>query len=273
MKNMSPPTVRLWICGLSSVWLLAGCSSTPVHADATLPGFAVVELFTSEGCSSCPPADKVLGELAQEAERSQADIYTLAFHVDYWDSLGWRDPYSALWATQHQRAYAAALHGRGLYTPQMVVNGRDEFIGSHGTQARANIASSVAEPRRHQLQLEVRSDAQRVSVHFELGAPPIAASVLRIALVEAEAIDTVKAGENAGRVLHHVHVVRAFETMPLASDSKGDVSLVWPADFGPAQRAASSVVVYVQQRDNMEIIAASSASVSTSAHVTPKHQS
>jgi hypothetical protein len=225
----------------------------------------VVELFTSEGCSSCPPADDVLGELTREAEHAGRAVYTLAFHVDYWDSSGWRDPYSASWATQQQRAYAAALRSRGLYTPQMVVNGRDEFIGSHGEQARTSIASALAASRRSQLQLAAHRDGQRVVAHFALSNVAPADSVLRVALVEAEAATQVQAGENAGRTLRHVHVVRAFQSVPLAAALTGDVSLAWPAELTPAQRDGASLVAYVQQRSSMQISAAARASLSPAA--------
>jgi hypothetical protein len=252
--------VRVWIRSLLGVWLLAGCA--PAHAAAPEP-FAVVELFTSEGCSSCPPADDVLGQLAHEAELSGRAIYALAFHVDYWDSLGWRDPYSATWATRQQREYAAALHGRGLYTPQMVVNGREEFIGSRGAQARASIASAIARAGSLRLQIKAqrgREYPERVGVRFQLSATPPVDSVLRVALVEAEAVEHVQTGENAGRVLRHVHVVRAFESVALAAGLTGNVSLAWPVGLAPMQRESASVIGYVQQRADMRIIAAARSS-------------
>jgi hypothetical protein len=241
---------------------LAGCA----RATAAAPdGFALVELFTSEGCSSCPPADDVLGQLTLEAARDKRPVYTLAFHVDYWDGPGFRDAYSASWATQQQRAYAAALASRGLYTPQMVVNGHDEFIGSHAAQARASIAAEIAQPRSSQLRLSARRDPERVVVHYQLSTAPAAGAVLRLALVEAEAVQQIDAGENAGRRLRHVHVVRAFQTVALDAKGAGDASLAWPADFTRAEQAGAQIVGYVQQRATMAISAAASISVPAAA--------
>jgi len=242
---------------LSSAFPLFGCEAQ-AHAAKSEPGFAVVELFTSEGCSSCPRADDVLNDLSAEASRDGRPVYTLAFHVDYWDESGWRDPYSAPWATQYQRAYVGALQAQGLYTPQMVVNGRDEFIGSHAAHARASISRERSKPRSQQLQLTGRRDSERVVVHYDLSAAA-SDSVVRVALVEQEATTDVLAGENAGRRLRHVHVVRAFGSTPAAKS--GDVSIAWPAGFGPDRRANAFVIGYVQQRATMEITSAARANL------------
>jgi hypothetical protein len=218
---------------------------------AAAPGFAVVELFTSEGCSSCPPADAVLGNLADAAVKAGKPIYTLAFHVNYWDNRAWRDPYSSVAGTQHQRAYAAALHGHGVYTPQMVVNGREQLIGSDAAKAESSIATALAGASSSQLQVSARRVGEKVSVQYQLPAAPEAGSVLRLALVQAEATGHVLGGENAGRVLRHVNVVRAFETVPLTAATTGSGSLAWPKDL-----TSATLVAYVQQRGNTQITAA-----------------
>src|SRR6476620_3102500 len=110
-------------------------------------GFAVVELFTSEGCSSCPPADAVLARLAADTRDRGLAVYPLAFHVDYWDRLGWRDPHSAKAYTDRQYAYAAALGAAGqVYTPQMVVNGTAAFAGSNAREADRQVAAALVRP-------------------------------------------------------------------------------------------------------------------------------
>lgn len=231
------------------------CESEAQAAVKPGPGFAVVELFTSEGCSSCPKADDVLNALSDEAKDGRP-VYTLAFHVDYWDKTGWRDPYSASWATDHQREYAVALDAQGLYTPQMVVNGREEFIGSHEAHARASIAKERATPRSQELQVRARPGADRVDVHFDLsGAAPD--SKVRVALVDEEASTDVLAGENAGRHLRHAHVVRGFASAPAVKS--GELSIAWPADFTPSKRAHASVVAYVQERATLRITSAARA--------------
>jgi hypothetical protein len=244
---------------LAWVALLHGC--THVAAEPAPRGFAVVELFTSEGCSSCPPADDVLAKLAADAAQDHRPIYTLAFHVDYWDSAVWRDRFSASWATGRQRAYAAALAARGLYTPQMVVNGRDEFIGSREAQARAAISAALDQAPRHPLQLEAQRDGERVRVRYRLSSPPPSAAVLRVALVDDEDTSAIAAGENAGRTVRHVHVVRAFDSIAVR-DREGTASLAVPPGLSPAQLQRSSVVAYLQDPTTMAIEAAAGASLS-----------
>jgi hypothetical protein len=245
---------RVWLFGLLAC-LGGGCDRAMA---AAAPGFAVVELFTSEGCSSCPPADAVLGNLADAAAKTGRPVYTLAFHVNYWDNREWRDPYSTVAGTQHQRAYAAALHGRGVYTPQLVVNGREELVGSDAAKADSSIATALAGGGSSQLQVSARRVGERVSVDYQLPAAPEAGSVLRLALVQAEATGHVLGGENAGRVLRHVNVVRAFETLPLTAASAGRGSLTWPKDL---DSASATLVAYVQQRGNTQITAATRAPV------------
>src|SRR5580698_10240525 len=107
-----------------------------VSAAETRP--AVLELFTSEGCSSCPPAERIVNELAQ-----RPDVLALSFHVDYWDDLGWRDHYSLAGATARQRGYARALHRSGVYTPQAVIDGSQDIVGSQ----RGVLIEAVSAPR------------------------------------------------------------------------------------------------------------------------------
>lgn len=246
--------LRSVLLGISSLGWLSACSS--VQAAPTEPGFAVVELFTSEGCSSCPAADDVLSTLTAEASRDGSPVYTLAFHVDYWDRTGWRDPYSASWATDHQRAYVSALSAQGLYTPQMVVNGREEFIGSHAAHARSSIARERSTRRNERLQLRADRTDERVVAHFELSNPS-PDSVVRVALVDQESTTDVLAGENAGRRLRHVHVVRSFRSTPAVRS--GDVAIAWPSDLSLDQRTKTFVVAYVQKRGSLEITSAARA--------------
>ncbi|MCU1263294.1 MAG: hypothetical protein JWO80_6179, partial [Bryobacterales bacterium] len=97
----------------------------------------VVELFTSEGCSSCPPADKLLAEIERAQPVANAQVLVLSEHVDYWNRLGWRDPFSSVQFSQRQSDYSAAFQKDGVYTPQMVVDGRAEFVGSNAGDAKA----------------------------------------------------------------------------------------------------------------------------------------
>src|SRR5271167_1475342 len=129
------------------VWLsahsLAQSSGSPHQGGAPC---AVVELFTSEGCSSCPPADAALAEMAANARKSGAPVFALAFHVDYWNYLGWTDRFSDAAYTRRQSDYARAFNTDQVYTPQMIVNGVDQFVGSDRDAAKRAIDAALAKP-------------------------------------------------------------------------------------------------------------------------------
>ncbi len=174
---------------------------------ATGPAFALVELFTSEGCSSCPPADAVLQRLM-----GQPGVYALAWHVDYWDRLGWPDPFASPRWTGRQRHYAEAFALNSMYTPQMVVNGRRQFVGSSESKARAAIAEALKSPASVKLSLRVeRGETWVASLQAE-GAPK--GSVLHAVLVDGGHVIAVKRGENEGRTLRHERVVRDWKWAP-----------------------------------------------------------
>lgn len=202
----------------------------------------VVELFTSEGCSSCPPADALLGALAQ-----RDDVLALSFHVDYWNDLGWRDPYSDAAISERQRAYGH-LDGR-VYTPQMVVNGMVGFVGSRRGQAEAEIARALDAPLPIPVALDVQPAADALAATYTVSEAPEEA-VLHLALVQRAAEQPVRRGENRGRTLQHANVVRHFETGPAAS---GTATLPLPDGL---TADAMRVVAYVQQGTNGPILGA-----------------
>ena len=156
----------------------------------------VVELFTSQGCSSCPPADKLLGELAQ-----RPDVIALGYHISYWDHLGWKDPLSSEASTERQKAYATRLSGR-IYTPEMVIEGVDEFVGSHRDEVLA--ALRQAHPA---VTAPVIFGADRRSVTIGPGRGSGEVRLVRFAQHRAT---QVGAGENAGRALEDSNAVEAF---------------------------------------------------------------
>jgi hypothetical protein len=235
-------------------------SSAPGETPTPAPGFAVVELFTSEGCSSCPPADDLLASLREQAERSGKPVFVLSFHVDYWDSLGWPDPFAAPAYTERQQAYGRALGQRGIYTPQMVVNGVEAFVGSDRAHATSAIEQALARPAGAALSLAPVVDATRaagaITVRYRIsGAPLASGGELSLALVERGLESRVARGENAGRTLRHENVVRAFAQAP-ASPSSGQIALVVPRGIN---RARASLVGYVRAGASMSVVAAASA--------------
>jgi len=176
---------------------------------------AVYELFTSEGCSSCPPADELLAEVAQ-AE----GVYALAFHVDYWDQLGWADPYGQRAFSLRQRSYAARLSAGQVYTPQVVINGTAEAIGSSRAQVRSLLAEALAEPASARVTLTQEGDRLRYRVE---GAP--AGTLLHAARILPRAETVPERGENAERVWTHVNVVLELETVELDAAGEGLLEL------------------------------------------------
>jgi hypothetical protein len=216
--------------------------------------FAVVELFTSEGCSSCPPADDLLGEIVKDARKRQQRVYGLSFHVDYWNNLGWRDPYSDAAFSRRQRDYVKALKADQVYTPQMVVNGSTEFVGSNRSRARDRIDAALKQPVQTTVKLsqEEKKDPSSVVFAYEVSQAP-QGSVLNVAVVERGLVSEVKRGENGGQTLHHENVVRAFQTIRLGKAEKGTVQLKLPADL---VRKNSSAIAYVQDAGTWAILGA-----------------
>ena len=171
---------------------------------------AVVELYTSQGCSSCPPADALLGDLAR-----RKDVLAFAFHVDYWDELGWRDRFELPAATLRQRQYARQLGSASVYTPQMVVEGTADVVGGDA----AGVARLIAAPRASvPVQISVSGGELLVSVAAASGMP--AAEVTLLSYLP-QAQTAIGRGENAGRVLREYNIVRSCTTArPLARCSR-----------------------------------------------------
>lgn len=169
-------------------------------------GAIVVELFTSQGCSSCPPADRLLTEIAAGA--SARPVIALAFHVDYWNDLGWRDPFSSSSATERQEAYARSL-GRGLYTPQLVVNGRAHVVGSRRGDVERALARAEPVPSLAATGA-IEGDILRVRAEAPEGTRAV------VAVYENRLATDVRAGENRGEHLRNDRVVRAL--VPIGGD-------------------------------------------------------
>lgn len=183
-------------------------------------GFSVIELFTSEGCSSCPPADKLIEEINKEY--ADKNVLVLAYHVDYWNRLGWQDRFSNAANTQRQNYYANIFNLSSIYTPQPVVNGSEEFVGSQKTKMVHAIEASAKENKA--ITLTATFTNKKIIVDYDANSKSPEENIL-IALVEKEASTDIKRGENEGRKLHHVNIVRQFEH---ANESKGAIQFELP---------------------------------------------
>lgn len=216
---------------------------------------AVVELFTSEGCSSCPPADALLASLADDAQSAGKPVYLLSFHVDYWDRLGWSDPYADAAHTRRQRRYAQHFAARNVYTPQMIVNGSAEFVGSNRAKATHEIEQALKRKSAVAVTLKKPSrSGEEVTVEYTVSPVP-EKSLLHVAVVERELITKVPRGENAGRTLRHDNVVRRFQTIELSGAEVGKVEFKLPPSLRPER---SSVIAYVQDAGNLTVLGATS---------------
>jgi hypothetical protein len=259
MKNLLRIAVLLGgftIAFLAARAFLHSAPSSVVSLTGPSKGFAVVELFTSEGCSSCPPADQLVARIQQE-DKDQP-VYILAFHVDYWDRQGWKDAFSDTRYTQRQNRYASWLNLQSIYTPQIVVNGRQEFVGSQENTLRSAIHSGLEQTPGALLTLsEVGLDQGKVRWRYEV-KNAVANSSLIVALVQRSATTDVKAGENSGRTLSHVQIVRNFSSTAIGTGANGNGSLSLPQGLATGDE---ELIAFVQYDDNGQIVAAVSASI------------
>lgn len=184
----------------------AGANTT----DKRVP--VLVELFTSEGCSSCPPADALLMKLEQQQPVAGAEVIVLGQHVDYWDNLGWRDRFSSSHYTDRQGEYAAAFGNNQVYTPQMVIDGRREFTGSEENKALRTIAELAQKPKAT-VALSIKTDdSGNIQVRVNVSDLPTngsgGKSQVYLAVTESGLTTDVHSGENGGHTLRHTGVVR-----------------------------------------------------------------
>lgn len=188
-------------------------AAPPLGAEALVKAAVpvVVELFTSEGCSSCPPADSLLSKLAREQPVPGVQVIPLGMHVTYWDRLGWKDPAALNLATARQQSYGRVFGEDKVYTPQAVIDGQDELVGSD--EAGVTRAVAKAAERSH-ARLEVAPVLDGATLHVEVTIAELPAGVgelldVRLVLTEDGLTSAVKHGENSGRTLHHDAAVRA----------------------------------------------------------------
>ncbi len=186
-----------------------GMSARPAPAAPPAPVPVVVELFTSEGCSSCPSADAALRELETAQPVPGVEVIALGQHVDYWNRLGWQDPFSSAQFTQRQQWYAQVFK-EGSYTPQAVVNGRYEFVGSRRSTLAEAVAKAAQAPR---ATVALTRTAGNLSVSVSHLPAGTKAAEVELALTETGLSSQVGRGENSGRLLRHAAVVRSLRTL------------------------------------------------------------
>ncbi|MEI3801484.1 MULTISPECIES: DUF1223 domain-containing protein [unclassified Chitinophaga] len=187
-------------------------------------GFAVLELFTSEGCSSCPPADALLARIQQEA--GNKPIYILAYHVDYWNRLGWKDIFSDLRYSKRQYQYSQQLNSQ-VYTPQLVINGTSSCVGSDEAAVTNAMANALASPAEETLNIKAQLQSGKAALTYNVTGDA-GNSRLLVAVVQKHAVSKVTRGENEGRMLSHVQIVRDLRTF---DPGAGSAQISLPGDF------------------------------------------
>jgi hypothetical protein len=215
----------------------------------------VVELFTSEGCSSCPPADALLGHLRQDFLAKNIQVIPLGFHVDYWNSLGWKDRFSSAEFTHRQEQYEQSLNVDGPYTPQMVVDGAAEFVGSSADHAQQAIEKEASQPEPIAVTLSPVTGGQ-LKVEAKANNSFAAANIF-LAITEDDLTTNVGSGENGGRTLHHAAVVR--ELRQLGQLQAGSFAATVPIKLESGwKRKDLRAVVFVQESPGGKIQGAAS---------------
>lgn len=257
---MSRTIVLVLLLALAGVVLVFAFNS-PSHPAGTSP--VLVELFTSEGCSSCPPADRLLQELDRTQPVAGAKIIVLSEHVDYWNQLGWKDPYSSHSFSERQSAYSSRFRLNSVYTPQMVVDGSTEFVGDDSKRA-----DRACEQANRQPKIPVRivsvSTSGGNALHARIETDTLADSISRkqadvyLALALDHAQSQVARGENSGRLLTHVAVVETLTKVGKLEKGKSfarDVDLKLPPGTDPANLR---LVAFVQEPGPGRVLGAAS---------------
>lgn len=211
--------------------------------------FAVVELFTSEGCSSCPAADELIARL--EKDNQNQKLYIMAFHVDYWDHQGWKDRFSKHIFSERQKQYAIWMNLSTLYTPQMVINGKTEIIGSQTTTVLKGIQSALLGSHAQNLSIKVeKTEDSNIQIAYTSTSASKNSDIL-IALVQKNASSQVSAGENAGKALSHVQIVREIQSRELKPNDHFSFKL-------PDGKNQWQIIGFEQNQKSGEIIDATS---------------
>ena len=211
--------------------------------------FILLELFTSQGCSSCPSADKLVEKTLVDAQKSGKKVYALSYHVDYWDRLGWKDPFSQAQFTQRQYEYAKWMNNANVYTPQIVVNGTDEFVGSDSkkmTQVINKLSYSNTKINFKFENIEWKNEV--INFNINLSELP-KNSQLTVALVNKNTETSVPKGENEGRKLTGINVVRVLHKIS-STTLKNEVKVMIPKNL---EKSNTEIIAFLQDKNTHQI--------------------
>jgi hypothetical protein len=269
MKFLRTPPLYAAIAGAAALFVISTFGRNDRAAAPREPGSAprvvVVELFTSEGCSSCPPADALLKQLSEQQKIDDIQIVALEEHVDYWNHLGWRDPYSAAEFSERQNDYSHIFGTDGVYTPQMIVDGQNEIVGSRSLAAREAIQKAASQPKAGVVLLASANAASgkpafEVQIKSLNGISPRGAVELWLAVTEKGLQTDVKAGENSGETLKHAAVVRSLRKIDTIRDPAGYSRQFQAAIERGWKKDNLAVVVFLAEENSRKIIGAATTS-------------
>jgi hypothetical protein len=268
-----PLVFMVGVCAVALVFSLAGWRQTARSREFPTVALAegerrtvVVELFTSEGCSSCPPADRLLNRLEAEQPVPGAEIIALGWHVDYWNHLGWADRFSSDAFTARQYDYAQAFGTSGVYTPQMVVDGVTEFVGSDTSLAQRSIERASQAPKAAvQVERVAGSNGSvrlRVRVEQLAEAQPKGNVDVILVVTENNLGSSIARGENAGRRIEHRAVVRRFEKLKTLDAGRAEFETEAKVSLEKDwKRENLRAVVFLQEQRGRRILGAASLSL------------
>ncbi len=255
-------SVFVVLLSMSSIHpLFTGAQSAAAAMDRS-PTIAIVELFTSEGCSSCPPADALLRNIHLKQAPSGQLIVGISEHVTYWNNLGWKDPYSSSLFTDRQSTYASRLSPEGSYTPQMVLDGEDQFVGSNSAALDQALRDDAKRTHLHLRILSSTLLADAVDVKFSFSGPTSKPLDVIAVLTDDADRSYVSQGENSGRNLQHVSVARSLTKVAVVEgDTEKSIHLQIPKSFQVANGSGHHVVLFVQEAHQGAIVGAAIASL------------
>lgn len=223
--------------------------TAPLNTDKKMP--VLVELFTSEGCSSCPPADKNLAFFEREQPFAQAEVVALELHVDYWNSLGWKDEFSSPIFSRRQEIYSQALKLDSNYTPQMIVDGREEFIGSNLGRAQKAILDAAKTPK---ATIEITPSADKYKIKIS-DIPAHENATVFLAITEDNLASNVKGGENSGAKLEHTAVVRELSSLGMLAAGQQNLDLETALQIQSGWKKENlKLVVFVQENASRKVL-------------------
>lgn len=227
-------------------------TTAPAKTDKKTP--VLVELFTSEGCSSCPPADKNLAFFEREQPFAQAEVIALELHVDYWNSLGWKDEFSSAIFSRRQQLYSEALKLDSNYTPQMVVDGQTQFVGSNLGQAQKAILDAAKTPK---ATVEITPTADKYKIKIS-NVPAHENATVFMAISEDNLSSNVKRGENSGKRLEHTSVVRELSSLGMLAAGQQSLELETALQIQPDWKKENlKIVVFVQENASRKVLGVS----------------